>query len=165
MISRDGAPEDRQKETREKALRAVEEAFAKARAYRAAKANAKGGAFDTDLRWEGMQPLLEGKIPLFVEADEITQIQAEPLQLRIAGRAGTPFAITTFMRGIEASPFLRAVQLERTEQAPSEEDPDEIVYVFELLVTYEQPPIEELETVPLLVDEPLTAALPDSLRG
>jgi len=76
VISRDGAPEDRQKETREKALRSVEEAFAKARGYRAAKHAARGGAFETDLRWEGMLPLLEGRIPLFVEADELTQIQA-----------------------------------------------------------------------------------------
>jgi Tfp pilus assembly protein PilN len=79
----------------------------------------------------------------------ITQVQQDPLQIRISGRAGSNFAITNFMRNLEASPFLRGVTIERTEQAPSEEDPNEIVYEFDLVVTFEAPPLGELETVPL----------------
>jgi len=88
-------------------------------------------------------------VPDYTWLREITQVSTDPLQIRIAGRAGSTFAITNFMRNLEASRFLRAVQMERAEQAPSEEDQSDIVYVFEFLVTFEAPPLDELETVPL----------------
>ena len=88
-------------------------------------------------------------LPDYTWLQTLLQVQADPIQIRIGGRAGSNFAITTFMRNLEASPFFRGVVLERTEQAPSEEDPSEIVYQFELLFTFEPPPLEELETVPL----------------
>lgn len=106
-------------------------------------------------------------LPDYLWLRDITQVQDEPLQIRIAGRAGSNFAITNFMRGLEASRFLREVVLERTEQAPSEEDPSEMVYVFELLVTYEPPPLDELETVPLFENEvsAVRAVPPDTAGG
>jgi len=78
LLVRAGAPEEQQKETREKSLRALHEAFADARAYGTAKGAARRGrdAFETDLRWEAMLSVLEGRIPLFVEAEEIHQIEA-----------------------------------------------------------------------------------------
>jgi Tfp pilus assembly protein PilN len=79
----------------------------------------------------------------------LIQVQADPMQIRIGGRAGSNFAITSFMRNLEASPFLRGVVLERTEQTVSEGDESAIVYEFELLVSFESPPMDELETVPL----------------
>jgi Tfp pilus assembly protein PilN len=88
-------------------------------------------------------------LPDYTWLHEVMQVQEDPLQIRINGRAGSNFAITNFMRNLEASPFLRGVAIERTEQAPSEQDPNEIVYVFELVVTFEAPPLEELETIPL----------------
>lgn len=88
-------------------------------------------------------------LPDYTWLYEILQAQEDPLQIRINGRAGSNFAITNFMRNLEASPFLRGVTIERTEQAPSEQNPTEIVYVFELVVTFEPPPLEQLETVPL----------------
>ena len=57
--------------------------------------------------------------------------------------------MTSFMRRLEASRFLRNVELQGTQQQPSEENPDDLVQVFELVVTYEPPPLDELETVPL----------------
>ncbi|NJD18760.1 MAG: PilN domain-containing protein, partial [Gemmatimonadetes bacterium] len=92
-------------------------------------------------------------VPDYTWIREILQVQEEPLQIRINGRAGSNFAITNFMRNLEASPFLRGVTIERTEQAPSEENPTEIIYVFELVVTFEAPPLEELETIPLFEGE------------
>jgi len=88
-------------------------------------------------------------VPDYTWLREITQVSLDPLQIRIAGRAGSTFAITNFMRSLEASRFLRAVQMERAEQAQSEEDDSDIIYVFEFLVTFESPPLDELETVPL----------------
>ena len=49
----------------------------------------------------------------------------------------------------EASRFLRAVSTETIQQRASEENPEDLVYMFELLMTYESPAFDELETVPL----------------
>jgi imidazolonepropionase-like amidohydrolase len=69
---------------REDQLRALDQAFADARAYLSAKRAAtrpsgEGGAtrpLDHDARWEAMIPLLEGRVPLVVAAEELGQIQA-----------------------------------------------------------------------------------------
>lgn len=92
-------------------------------------------------------------LPEYTWLRELTQIQADPLQVRLGGRAGSNFAITNFMRRLEASRFLREVTLERSEQIQSEADQEDIVYVFELTVLYEPPPLEELQTVPLFETE------------
>lgn len=55
-------------------LKALDEAFADARAYGAAKS--AGKKIDHDARWEAMAPLLEAKLPLVVAADEVRQIRA-----------------------------------------------------------------------------------------
>lgn len=89
-------------------------------------------------------------LPNYTWLTELRQTQENPIQIRLQGRAGSNFAITTFMRQLEASPFLRGVVLERTEQVPEEGD---IVYVFDLVLTFEPPPLEELETVPLFDNE------------
>jgi len=89
-----------------------------------------------------------------------------PIQIRIEGRAGSIEAITTYMNGLEASLFLRAVSPERMEQVPSDTDPNDLVYVFELLATFEPPPMEDLQTVPLF-DESVSAqeAVADTTGG
>jgi imidazolonepropionase-like amidohydrolase len=70
--------EDDQKKERDKALNELRGAFKDARAYLAAKkADANGGAHQpTDVRWDAMAPVLEGKIPVLMSAEEITQIEA-----------------------------------------------------------------------------------------
>ncbi len=64
---------------RDKALSAIRQAFADARAYRAAKiacADGKGPQPDHDARWDAMIPVLEGKLRAFIYADDLQQIQA-----------------------------------------------------------------------------------------
>ncbi len=64
---------------RDQQLKALRDAFASARAYLIAKkAEAQRGIpyHDTDLRWEAMIPVLERKVPVFVNANEVAQIQA-----------------------------------------------------------------------------------------
>jgi imidazolonepropionase-like amidohydrolase len=79
-------PEEQTKR-RDEQLKSLDDAFANARAYLAArkaaakesgdsKANGPRRAADFDARWEAMVPLLEGRVPLVVEADELRQIQA-----------------------------------------------------------------------------------------
>jgi Tfp pilus assembly protein PilN len=103
--------------------------------------------------WPHILDEVSRALPDYTWLREITQLGEEPLEIRIGGRAGSMFAITSFMRNLEASPFLRAVQMERAEQTQSEEDDQDIVYVFEFLVNYEQPPLDMLETVPLFENE------------
>jgi imidazolonepropionase-like amidohydrolase len=71
--------EEEQKKDRDRALTELAEAFRDARAYMAAKkAEGQKGIphHNTDVRWEAMIPVLEGKVPVVVTATEVQQIQA-----------------------------------------------------------------------------------------
>lgn len=116
--------------------------------------------------WPHIMDEIGRAIPDYTWLTEIAQVQADPLQIRISGQAGSNFAITRFMRALEASRFLREVNLERTEQSVSQESPGDLIYLFELTATYDAPPLDELETVPLF-DESLAQqqAAPDSMAA
>lgn len=84
--------DETQLERRDQQLRAVRQAFADARAYRAAR-QADGTPPAFDARWEAMIPVLEGRLPAIIEADDIQQIQAavafaESEKLKITIRGG-----------------------------------------------------------------------------
>jgi imidazolonepropionase-like amidohydrolase len=68
----------KQLEKRDEALKNIRQVFDDARAYRAGKEKADSPtsrpAFDA--RWEAMIPLLDGKIPLIIHAEEAQQIEA-----------------------------------------------------------------------------------------
>ncbi|HTK80715.1 MAG TPA: amidohydrolase family protein [Bacteroidota bacterium] len=71
--------EEDQKKARDKAMNELRNAFRDARAYVKAKRSetATGVPYhNTDLRWESMEPVLDGKIPVLVNADEIQQIES-----------------------------------------------------------------------------------------
>jgi imidazolonepropionase-like amidohydrolase len=79
-------------------LKAIDQAFADARAYQAAKKAQK--KVDHDARWESMAPLLDGTVPLVVEADEVRQIRAaialaarEKVRLIIFGGYDAPLCV------------------------------------------------------------------------
>jgi Tfp pilus assembly protein PilN len=78
--------------------------------------------------------------------------QGDGPTVRVIGRAGSIFAITNFMNRLEASRFLRSVNPETIQEVPSEGNPNDLVFLFELTLTYDQPSIDELETVPLFED-------------
>lgn len=64
---------------RDQALAELQKAFDDARRYLQVKkaAGVKGiPHHNTDVRWEAMVPVLEGQIPVHIQANEITQIQA-----------------------------------------------------------------------------------------
>jgi imidazolonepropionase-like amidohydrolase len=70
---------------RDKSLRDIRRTIADARAYLAARKAATNGAaakdaaalpLDSDARWEAMIPVLEGRMPVIIEADEIQQIES-----------------------------------------------------------------------------------------
>lgn len=66
--------DETQLERRDTQLKAVRQAFADARAYITARQ--AGSQVEYDSRWEAMIPVLEGKVPVMVESDDIQQIQA-----------------------------------------------------------------------------------------
>jgi Tfp pilus assembly protein PilN len=99
--------------------------------------------------WPHVLDEVAAAVPDYTWIQEILYTGGNPLQIRVNGRAGSIYAITNFMRRLEASPFLRAVQMDRAEQVPSEANTNDLVYVYEMVMTYESPPLGELETVPL----------------
>jgi imidazolonepropionase-like amidohydrolase len=71
----------------EKAQKELREAFQVARAYWQTRKN-PGPDFRMDLRWEALMPVFDGKLPLFVHASSLSQIQAalswaKEIQLKI----------------------------------------------------------------------------------
>jgi len=79
--------------TRDEQLKALQDAFANARAYmKAKKAEQQKGVpyHDTDLRWAAMIPVLEGTVPVWVNANEASQIQAA---ITWAGEEGVKLVI------------------------------------------------------------------------
>jgi imidazolonepropionase-like amidohydrolase len=73
----------------------LRDAFATARAYRAARQAARAGGtwHDVDSRWEAMIPVLDGEVPVIVSADDVRQIQdavtwAEETEVRLVLRGG-----------------------------------------------------------------------------
>lgn len=74
-----GKSEEEQKKERDKRLKLLRDAFDDARAYMVAKnaETSKGIPYHaTDVRWEAMIPVLERKIPVLVNANEMEQIEA-----------------------------------------------------------------------------------------
>jgi Tfp pilus assembly protein PilN len=110
--------------------------------------------------WAHILDEVGAAVPEYTWLREVTYAGDSPLLVRIAGRAGTTFAVTNFMRRLEASRFLQGASLQDMQLQPSEENPNDMVQVFELLVAYEQPPIDELETVPLFGDAAAQVATP-----
>ena len=110
--------------------------------------------------WAHLLDEVGAAVPEFMWLREVTYSGDNPLTVRIQGRAGSTFAVTNFMRRLEASRFLQGAQLQDMQLQPSEENQNDMVQVFELVVAYEQPPIEELETVPLLEESAAQVATP-----
>jgi imidazolonepropionase-like amidohydrolase len=68
-----------QKKERDKAIDELKNAFKEARAYLKAKYAEGGNSIPyhkVDIRWEALKPVLEKKIPVMVDAEEIQQIEA-----------------------------------------------------------------------------------------
>jgi imidazolonepropionase-like amidohydrolase len=69
------ASKEQQTSRRDTQLQQLDRAFDNARAYQQAR-RAKDSQQAFDARWESMLPVLEGKVPVVVAADELQQIQA-----------------------------------------------------------------------------------------
>lgn len=101
--------------------------------------------------WPHLIDEIASAVPDYTWLREVLYQGAGP-QVRITGRAGSIFAITNFMNRLEASRFLRGVTPETIQEVASEGNPNDLVFLFEMTLTYDQPPIDELESVPLFED-------------
>ncbi|REK06755.1 MAG: hypothetical protein DWQ37_22175 [Planctomycetota bacterium] len=100
-----------QTRNRDRALKAIREALADARAYRTAKqawADGKGPVPEHDVRWEAMIPVLEGKTRVFIDADDVQQIQAA---LAFAEREGLRPVIVGGYDAAECAPLLKKLDV------------------------------------------------------
>ncbi len=90
-------------------------------------------------------------LPDYTWLTDVVQVSSDPeLQFRIEGRAGNSFALTRFMENLEASPFIRNVDLVSTEQTvASSGGVSRVVNTFYLEAYFERPPSGLLETEPL----------------
>jgi Tfp pilus assembly protein PilN len=73
----------------------------------------------------------------------------EPLDMPrflIEGRTGNTFALTEFMQELEASPFLRSINLMSTDQVREGES---MIYSFVLEGEFQVPPPDLIQTVPI----------------
>jgi Tfp pilus assembly protein PilN len=107
--------------------------------------------------WPHVLDEVASAVPEYLWLREVVYQSENPLTVRIAGRAGSTFAVTNFMRRLEASRFLRGAEMQSMLLQPSEANPADLVQVFELTAVYEPPPIQELETVPLFDNQPAAA--------
>lgn len=69
---------------------------------------------------------------------------------RIEGRTGNTFALTEFMKDLEASPFIHGVTLTSTELVSED---GKLLHAFSLNAQYEEPPPNAIQTVPLFDQE------------
>lgn len=69
------SPAREQMDARDRAMDELRRAFENAAAYRTAR-QAPGSTQSIDARWEAMIPVLEGRVPVIIHADELQQIQA-----------------------------------------------------------------------------------------
>jgi Tfp pilus assembly protein PilN len=101
--------------------------------------------------WPHIMDEVARALPDYTWLMEILQVSGgEPLRFRVVGQAGNNFAVTQFMENLEASLFVRNVDLVSTEQqVVTRGGINRIVNRFELEAEYERPPPELLETVPL----------------
>lgn len=89
---------------------------------------------DGRLFWIRLLESLSRQLPEYTWLEAVNQEDLPPEEIRIAGATFSNPAITAYMRGLEASPELRAVRLVGVTRALRQEVP---VQTFTLLATFE----------------------------
>lgn len=102
--------------------------------------------------WPHILDEVSGALPPYTWLVSVYQLSGgtNP-EFNIEGRTGSLPALTRYMDALEASPFIRNVQLVSSEQAQLDEG--RVVNDFVLVGTYQDPPTGMIETVPLFEGE------------
>jgi Tfp pilus assembly protein PilN len=98
--------------------------------------------------WPHILDEVSRALPPYVWLSSIVDNGAEGPRpgMQIEGFTGNLFALTRFMTQLENSPFLRATRLVSSVQTEYE---NRTVHTFTLMVQYQDPPPDAIETVPL----------------
>jgi Tfp pilus assembly protein PilN len=102
--------------------------------------------------WPHIMDEVARALPDYTWLTRIQQVTSgEPMAFRIEGRAGTYFALTSFMEAVEASPFIRRTQLISSDQVFMSVGggAQRLVYDFALEAEYRDPPPDLIQSEPL----------------
>jgi hypothetical protein len=117
--------------------------------------------------WPHLMDEVARALPDYTWLTRFSQVvEGEVVTFQVEGRAGTYFAMTSFMENLEASPFIEGVNLVSSTQVPVGNS-EQLVYEFVFDAIESIPPPEILETVPLfdpMVVDP-SALRPDGTRA
>lgn len=113
--------------------------------------------------WSHIMDEVARALPEYTWLTELSQTDAGPQPgFEVRGLTGTTFALTRYLDGLEASPFVREVRLEGTQRIEAE---GRELYEFTVRARYEEPPVELVETVPVFAADEPVAPEPQEGRG
>jgi Tfp pilus assembly protein PilN len=105
--------------------------------------------------WSHVMDELSRSLPSYTWLTRITALPNDSAKtlprFSLEGRSQNNFALSQYMQQLESSPFIRAVRLTTNELVREKE---KLVYSWQLEATYEEPPADLIETVPLFAKEP-----------
>ncbi len=97
--------------------------------------------------WAHLMDEISRALPDYTWITSLRPIDGEPTAtFQLAGMTGSNFALTELLKNLEASPFVRGVNLISTEQASVK---GSTVYSFMLQASYEEPPPDLVRSAPL----------------
>lgn len=109
--------------------------------------------------WTHIMDEVARAVPDYTWISELVQTASGPVpRFRVAGYTATTFALTRFMTDLEASPFIRGVQLASSELVGHQ---GELVYRFSFQAGYEEPPPDVLDISPFIILEDSSGVAPD----
>jgi type IV pilus assembly protein PilN len=98
--------------------------------------------------WSHILDEISRALPQYIWLTGVNQLLGDSLPVfQVQGHAGNNFALTEFMKDLEASAFIRNVKLARTEMIYQG---DEVLNEFIVEGRYQAPPSDLIETIPLI---------------
>lgn len=115
--------------------------------------------------WPHIMDEVARALPDYTWLNSLEQVRGgQNLTFRIDGMAGNNFALTRFMNNLQSSPFFGTVDFISSEQEVVGQGANQqVAYRFVLETSYQQPPTEYLETVPLFDGGDVAGLSPDTL--
>lgn len=100
--------------------------------------------------WPHIMDEVSRALPAYTWLEGLNQVSGGAVtRFEVEGRTGNLPALTRYMDALEASPFLRNIQLVNSERTELEGSASAAVNEFILVGTYELPSFDVVETVPL----------------
>jgi Tfp pilus assembly protein PilN len=103
--------------------------------------------------WPHLMDEVSRSLPPYTWLTDVSQVESDSTEVprfHVEGRTGNNFALTKYLQDLEASPFIKEVRLLSTELVRENE---KLVYSFLVEASYEEPPPDVIQTVPLFAKE------------